>query len=156
MRQRQDVKPSCPCLIEKVISLNEYDIRIVPLTGASEKLNSLNIELGKVQAQFDSVINNLQSALQSERGKISSLSKSVGEASSNAGRMKQTLCSITEVYGKAEQTVFNNINDAGRANQKSPMQIKPPAATSPGVVFSSDLILPDWLQAAVIKFEQSR
>jgi hypothetical protein len=136
----------------------QYEVKIKALNNASERLNSLANSIMKVHGQLDAVRAGLPSGFNATKQQISKTIESVSRSRSNTGKMGQTLQEITDIYKRAEQTAFDTIEKTDKQTQKqnTPLRLRPQPEKSQGVIFLNNLILPDWLQSAVLKYEQRR
>jgi len=143
---------------KKVIEMAQYEIKIKPLINVSERLHALAIDMRKVQGQLDAVRSDMPKGFNNVKQRILNTHESVSRSSTRIERMNITLQEITRIYKKAEQTALNDIKSKETINIKPtiPLRLHTRTGTSQGVVFMSDLILPDWLQMSVLRYEQTR
>jgi chromosome segregation ATPase len=144
----------------KVIEMAQYEIKVKPLADVGDRLNALTANMRKVQEQLDTVRTDMPKGFDNSKQQISATFESVSSLGKRIERMNNTLQEVTRIYKSAEQAAFNDIGNKEIANVKvkpnTPLRLRPQTEVSQGVVFLSDLVLPDWLQMAVLRYEQTR
>ena len=136
----------------------QYVVKIKQLRSLSERMISLEKNIVRVREQLDTIHADLPSGFISTKQQISATIESVRRSSKHTEEMRKVLQNVAEVYGKAEQKAIY-IPDSTEKNVKkpnTPLRLRVRPEKSQGVFFRSNLILPDWLQLAVLKYEQSR
>jgi len=134
-----------------------YEIQVVPLNDASDRINSLAANIKKVQGRLDSVLKEMPKGLGGSKQRISATCKSIGSLNYNADKTAQILREITMIYKKAEQTVYGTNHGGGESSSikmNKPLRLR--TERTQGILFSGNTILPDWLHMAVLKYEQSK
>ena len=136
----------------------QYEVRVKSLTNASDKIRSLAVNLKRTQEQLDNVRARLPAGFTGTKQQVSSTIDSVRRLNSDTGKMAQTLQEIASIYKKAEQSAIGDIKITSTPGLKSttPLRLKQNTEGAQGVLFLSNLVLPDWLQLAVLKYEQTR
>ena len=134
----------------------QYEITTPPLFEAESAFRSLVAELSAVLDQLDGVVSALPESMLDIRRQITAERKEIENLSQFANKLGQTLSDVIDVYARAEQMVFGEADQAER--QQTVFSAVPPTIVhrTYGVFMSGDLVLQDWLQAAVIKYEQSK
>jgi len=133
----------------------QYEIISTPLLDAADTFFLLADGLSKIQQQLCGVLSSLPGSLSDFQQQVALECDTLDKLSSYANQLGQTLIEIIEVYAQAEQTALCGV---GQVKQRpmTPLTLSPPIIRKTyGVFLSSDLILPDWLQSAVMKYEQS-
>jgi len=136
----------------------QYEVRVKPLTNASDKIHSLAVNLNKIYEQLDTVRTGLPSGFTQTKQQIAKTIESVHRSNFEAGKMSQTLQEIAGIYKRAEQSAIGNLTTTSNSEPKliTPLRLKQSPEAPQGVLFISNLALPDWLQMAVLKYEQTR
>jgi len=141
-----------------VSGMAKYKVLIKPLNKSVENIRSLASGLSSVKERLDGVRTGLPSGLESSMREITFTAESVNVLNSFTIKMSSTLQSIAGVYQKAEKTAFDPSPDVNKSsikgNVQQPLRLKTQKAQ--GVLFVGDLTLPDWLQMAVLRYEQSK
>jgi len=140
-----------------VIIMARYEILTVPLDDASDRISSLAVNIKKVQGQLDGVLKEMPKGLGGSKQRISNTAKSVGSLNYSADKTAQTLRETTMIYKRAEQTAYGTSYGGGEPTStklSTPLRLRTERVQ--GVLFSGNTILPDWLQMAVLKYEQSK
>ena len=136
-----------------------YEVSTDRLSEAGDIIISFADDLSGMRERFDGVLLELPDVLNSFNihKKISGDILDISVLSKGLGR---TLKEIADVYCQAEQSAFG-AGDCAILEQRPQPQIapamQPPAIRQTQSVFLfGDLIMPDWLQAAVLRYEQAR
>ena len=135
-----------------------YEISTARIAEAGEDITSFVEALCVLRERLDGIIFELpgDSHIIRQQKQISGRLKDI---SSNAKDAARTLSEITDIYSDAERRAFGGDvkHNKTTADQTPRPSAAPPriARKSSRVTLFSDLIMPDWLQAAVIKYEQS-
>jgi len=139
------------------MSMARYEIHASRLAAAEENLLSLADRLRFLSERIDGIQFELPDDphLVQKKKQISCSVKDICLSVKNIGR---TLTEITAVYANAERCAFGDDDVTGRRVQTDMKILRQPSVVrqSGNVLLFGDLIMPDWLQAAVIKFEQSQ
>jgi len=135
----------------------KYEVSTGPLGIAGDSFSSLATELGTAQERLGAVLSGWPEGLPELRRQLATTSDSISDASRGAQDMARALWEISEIYSQAERCAFND------HAQASPLHaailqpaLLPQLRESSGLLFPGELVLPDWLQMAVLRYEQSR
>jgi len=131
-----------------------YEITSAPLAAASDRLDSLAGGLTAAQEQLGDILPNLSENMHAIRRQVAAERDNIGNLLSYADILGRTLQNIVEIYAKAERLTFGDNDKADPKQQQPPTQQHPLPITRKtyGVTLSSAIIMPDWLQAAVVKY----
>jgi len=136
----------------------QYEIFSAPLTEAVNALHSIAGGLSEVQEQLGGILSDLPENMHGFRQQIAAGCGTIEELCLYAKTLGLTLLEIIEIYARAEQTAFNEVDQNER--RTAAYDITDTLGTPPiihrtyGVLLSGGPVLPDWLQAAVLKYEQ--
>ena len=132
----------------------KYEIHITPLTEAADSIHSIADDLYAVQGRLSSILSEMPECLRGLREQISFDCGAIGDLHFDAKKLSQALLEISEIYEKAERSVFNT--DDNTKQSAAPANVPLPIIYRvQGFFIPGSLILPDWLQVAVLKYEQS-
>jgi len=136
----------------------KYEVYIKPLNKSGDSIRSLAGGLDNVRGRLESVLADLPLGFDSSKRQISAMIESVNNLNSRTVKISQTLDTITGIYKKAEQEAFAASPgiDKTLVKKTTPQPLKLRTGKTQGVLFVGDLTLPDWLQMAVLKYEQSK
>ena len=151
----------------------KYDFSSAPLIEAGEAFRLLAGSLDAIRERLGGVRSDLTGNMPGIGRRISAELEAIADLRLSADKAGRTLLEIVEIYARAEQAAFGGFDEigpaggaafggfgqTGRTGQRQTM--KPGSATpvirrTHGVFLSDALILPDWLQAAVLKYEQTK
>ena len=132
-----------------------YEISAAPLADAGDKIQSFANDLTAIRERLESLFSGLQGSLRGFQQQ-KNISSKISELCISGGNIGRKLTEITEIYANAERLVFDGEDSAGEKHALSPGAAPPIIKSSSSVLLFNDLIMPDWLQAAVIKYEQSQ
>ena len=134
----------------------QYEIFVTPSIEAGNTFHSLSGDFRELQEQLDGILSELPENHYGSKQQIAAISGGVGDLSSYAEKLGQVFLEIIEVYSQAEHSALN-----GKDNLEK--SVLPPSALKPSIVHNTqsvflfgNLLLPDWLQSAVLKYEQSQ
>lgn len=147
-----------------------YDVKTNKITEASAELLSVGRSLDMIRQQLDNITIQQAPTLAVFHRKKQTSSNNLRDASQTAKNFGKTLSEIADIYYSAERAAFideekpasNQTSEQSPARQPAAAQpTTPPIAVptirqSNAVLFSGSLIVPDWLQSAVLRFEQAR
>ena len=135
----------------------QYEFSSANIQEALERFRELSADLNAVHEDLNTVLAQWQDTLPEElRRHLGSAAADVANTANYAESTYQTLEKIVEIYTLAEHSAFEGKD---YQPQKTPTVkiIEPPPGIKPAnTVLFGDLVLPDWLRAAVIKYEQSQ
>ena len=136
----------------------QYEITAAPMIEAGETLSSIADALGKLHEQLSGIASDMPEVLRDVRQQITAQSSAIEDHSSDAKKLGHTLQEITEIYARAEQTSLGE-DDQPERNQSTPntpQNAQPPPIIhkTHRILLTSEILIPDWLQAATIKYEQ--
>ena len=133
----------------------EYEVYTSQLTQAGNSIQSFADDLNAMRERLDGIVIGLPKNLQILRGQ-KQISCNLADMSTYAKRVGRTVSDVVDIYTDADRSAFNG--EAQTTQRRRPRQaVTPPTIRQPnGVLLFGDLITPDWLQAAVLKYEQSR
>ena len=136
----------------------QYEIFSAPLTEAGDALHSISGGLSEVREQLSGILSDLPEDMHGFRQQIAAECGTIEELCLYAKMLGLTLLEIIEIYARAEQTAFN---EAAQNERRPAVNDIPDTLGTPpiirrtyGVLLSGGPVLPDWLQAAVLKYEQ--
>jgi len=136
----------------------QYEIYSAPLKEAGDALHSIAVGLSEVREQLSGILSDLPESMHGFRQQISAECGTIEELCLYAETLGLTLLEIIEIYARAEQTAFNEVDQNER--RTAAYNIPDTPMTPPiihrtyGVLLTGGPVLPDWLQAAVLKYEQ--
>ena len=140
--------------------MGRYEVSTGTLTEVGERLLTLSNNLDSIRERLDRVNFEREDSLIEFRRRKQASAENLREASLSAKKFGNTLSEIATVYYDAERSAFGEEQHTvtpgtGRAGI-TPTPTIPTLRQSNSVVFSGNLIVPSWLQSAVIKYEQAR
>ena len=137
----------------------QYEFFSELLAEAGGALHSIAVGLSEVREQLGGILADLPDSMHGFRQQISAECGTIEELYLYANTLGLTLLEIIEIYTRAEQTAFNEVaqNEQRTAvyNKSNTPGTPPIIHRTYGVLLSGGPVLPDWLQAAVLKYEQS-
>ena len=134
-----------------------YEVSTAPLTEAGEQIQSFANDLDAAQEKLYRIFSELPENLRALKQQRH-ITGGMKDLCVYAGSIARTLFGITEIYTNAERSALGGGDYAEDKQAKQTSKAaKPPQIIQKtnGVLLFGDLIMPDWLQAAVIKYEQS-
>ena len=135
----------------------EYNVSTGALCEAGDCFSALAAELDSAHERLDAVLAALPENLLDLRKHLAGAGDSVSEASKKARGFGRALWEISEIYSRAEGAAFAERNEgAGAQTEDMRSNTPPPIRTPSGVSLFGDLIMPEWLQVAVMKYAQSQ
>ena len=135
----------------------EYNVKTGPLDEAGEDLSVLAGEFGRYREGLDSVLANLPEGMSGMRRHLTAAKDSLFEISKQTRDTGKVLYGIADHYTRAERSAMGglhrgmNINPAGQQTTTMPK-----IRGSSGVVLFDRTVMPDWLQMAVLEYEQTQ
>ncbi|MCL2151791.1 MAG: hypothetical protein FWH57_02350 [Oscillospiraceae bacterium] len=132
-----------------------YDITSGPLVEAGDALRLIADGLDEAREQLCGILSDLPKPLGALRSQITAECEAVEGLRLSAMKFEQVLIEVLDVYARAERSTLGGSGQTQRQPDRRLTHPPPIAHRMYGVLFSSCLILPDWFQAAVIKYEQS-
>ena len=135
----------------------EYSVKTGPLNEAGENFSIFAGELGMFKEKLDTILSKWQEGMPELRRQLAGSKESINEISRQSRNIGKTLYEITDFYIRAERSAISgHIRDLNiNIIDKQPV-ILPNIRSSSGVVVFERRILPDWLQLAVLEYEQSQ
>ena len=134
-----------------------YEVSTEQLAKAGDKIVSFAGDLDVFQEKLGVILSELPEKL-GDFQKHKKIAAELMDMSASANRLGQTLTETAEIYSHAERTAFADDGYAkpDHAPQPPPApRRKMPTIRQPqSVLLFGDLIMPDWLQAAVLRYEQ--
>jgi|GEM_PF-2757251 len=134
----------------------QYEISTMPLIEAADKIKSVIDELSMAQRKIDGIISELPEKLCGFRQRMAAESETIEQSCMYAGKLRQVSLEAAEIYAQAERLAFSGKSPAKQQTTKLPAPLPPIVRKTHGVFFKGDLVMPDWLMAAVIKYEQAQ
>jgi len=132
----------------------QYEFYHASLLEALEQFNNLTTGLNAAYDQLNEVLAQWQDSLPELRRQLAFTADNVVSAADGARRAGQALENIAEAYAKAERQVYDGVNVS---SQQTALLTSPPHISKPnGKVLFTDTVMPNWLQIAVIKYEQAQ
>jgi len=139
-----------------LIYMARYEVKVLPLSEAGERINSLVSGINNVQGRLDSILVELPPGLRCLKPQISATRESASSLHSLGGKMGRTLQELSVIYKKAEQTAFGTSHSAVKTTTRPNTPLRLRTERTQGMLFTGNLFLPDWLQMAVLKYEQTK
>jgi len=140
--------------------MGQYEVTPALLKEAADVIRLIADGLGAVRDQLGGALSGLNESMPDARRQMAISCEAAGDLRLSAERLEQTLREATEAYTRAEMSASDYLSETGQ-DAKAGRQPAAQAARLPavvrknyGVLLSSDLVMPDWLQAAVLKYEQ--
>jgi len=134
----------------------QYEIYALPLIESGNMLCALADDLKEAEGRLDAILGDLSESLHGLRKQICAERGKIAEISACAKELGRALLEITDVYAQAERYFsgggeYSDLNAATLPTPPAPIVHRTNA-----VLMFSKLVLPDWLQTAVIRYEQSQ
>lgn len=133
-----------------------YEITASPINDAAEKIKLFANDLNTLSERLDSIFIELPQSthLTQQKRQISGNLRNISTQSASLG---QALDGVIEVYTNAERSAFGNTERTKAVGAVQPTISQPSILRqSNSVLMFGDLVTPDWLQTAVLKYEQSK
>ena len=132
----------------------QYEVSTNPLISASESINSIASKLQNIHGQMETICAEIPTGMHDLKRSISIRVTSVQEALRRTSDFGKALAEVADAYAYAEQNAFNDtdLNRQEATTRSASATIVTEKRNS--VVFTDSVPMPDWLKAAVIKFEQ--
>jgi hypothetical protein len=135
----------------------QYSIETGPLNEAGEDFSVLAIELDKYRDRIGSVLSQWQEGLPELQRQLAGAMESTLNISRNARTLGLVLYEIIDCYIQAERTASSGYDqDLSMPSAPSGHALLPNVRKSTGFVPLERTVLPDWLQIAVLEYEQSQ
>jgi len=132
----------------------KYEVSTARLIDAGADFKRFSGGMDDVRRRIDRVITALQDdSLFELKKQLIKETDAVSAAAADAGKMGQTLADVSDIYNRAERSAFAGGETEPAA---SPAASVPPIRRPSGFLYFGDLIMPDWLTAAVLRYEQSQ
>ena len=140
--------------------MSKYEVNTSGLVDVESELQALSRSLDALMRRLNDIPIGRASGLDEFRHRKQASVENLREASLSAKNFGHALSEIAKVYYDAERSAFADEQHtvtpgAGRAGIVPALTI-PTLRQSNSVVFSGNLIVPNWLQSAVIKYEQAQ
>ena len=136
-----------------------YEISTDSLFEAEEMMRSCGDDFRMLCERLDRINLDIQEFQHLYREQ-KRMSGSMVDISADIVRIEQTLSQIAAIYAKAENSVFDCDSLAATARSRNPatseQQLPKIIRRTNEVVLFGDLLMPDWLKVAVLKYEQSQ
>ena len=141
----------------------QYEISATPLIKASDEIFVIANSICALREQYDDILSGLPECLYDTRQQLASNSGAIEEIGLCVKSLGQTLEAVVEIYAQAEQNALNDDDSiisqqvtaaviAPQLITPAPVTPRPLAGNTHGVLLSSGLVLPDWIQAAVLEY----
>ena len=135
----------------------QYSVKTGPLNEAGEDFSVLAGDLGRIREGLDILLSKWPEGMSGLRRQLAGVKDSIQEISKKTRDAGMALYEISDFYTRAERTAFDANNREPGINPAKKQHISPPKIrSSSGVVMFERTILPDWLQMAVLEYEQSQ
>lgn len=135
----------------------QYNVKTISLDEASECFSIFAGDLGRYCEGIDSMLSKFPDEMTGFRKQLAGRKESLIELSRNIRKVGVTLCDVADHYSRAEHNVMSGQSHEIKAARRRTAAIAvPKIRNSSGAVLFERTVMPDWLQAAVMKYEQSR
>ena len=135
----------------------QYEFNSDSVPEALERFRELTVELNTAHEDLNAILTQWQDTVSEElRRYLASVAVDVGAAVNCADRIYLALEQIAEIYALAEHSAFDEKDYHSQKTLPPTIMAQPTTIKSVDTVLFGDLVLPDWLRAAVIKYEQSQ
>ena len=136
--------------------MSQYSVKTNILNESGDNLDSLARELNIYHERINNVLSQCSEELTDQRTRLSIVSESVNELSWKSKKFSSTLFDIIDHYTHAERFAFNgDMNNIFKDKLNLKTVTLPKIRRSSGPIFFERSIIPDWLQMAVLKYEQA-
>jgi len=137
--------------------LTEYNVNTRLLNEAGDELSILSADLDKFLERLDSVLLQLSKDVEKEQRQLLGIRESLSELSGKTNGLGIAIYTIIDVYTQAERLALGEYRQEIRKYSAKKYSTKiPNIRNASGVVMLNRTVLPDWLQEAVLKYEQSQ
>lgn len=133
----------------------QYEFDSASLLQAQEEFRDLADGLSTALDELKAVLDRWRDDPPELRRRLALTADSVSGAIAYAKRTGQIMEEIAEVYEQADSMAFEGGRHQPQQPDPPPDAKHPKARRPAGAIIFGDLIMPDWLCAAVIKYEQS-
>ena len=133
----------------------DYEVSIKKLSEIGGELESFSNDLTGLQESFNSILAGFPIGLDEMRRRISVTGASVSEITLASKRLRTTLADIADVYALAERDAMGSADNKTIA-PKTQLSTPKIVDTKNSVMLTGSIVMPHWLQVAVLKYEQSQ
>ena len=135
----------------------QYEVHIPRLCESGENFKMLAVGLDSISRRMENVITALQKeSLLKVKKQLITEKDSILKTAAHANTMGRMLLEISDIYALAEKTAFSDAVPV-QVQQRQEFPVVTPNIIKPvGLLLFGELLLPDWIQMAIIKYEQSQ
>ena len=136
--------------------MSQYEILTEHLLEAEEQFRTVAAGLGEQCERLEAVAAEWPENLTELHQQLACIAEAVNVASGYANEIARTLQEIAEIYAQAERSAFK---DEHKHNNRTTAVAEALASTirmPSALLTTGDLIMPDWLVLAVLKYMQSQ
>ena len=134
----------------------QYEVHIEALREAAEHFGSAAGQLDAQNDRLGAVLGELSESLTELRQQLATSKNSIGETTTKTREISLTLKEISEIYAGAERIAFADVNSES-SHPAAPKPLATPITVKkPAFVLFENILMPEWLQIAVLKYEQSQ
>jgi len=145
----------CEQLKVEMIVMAQYEVFTNRLNRPIDGFASLSAELDSIYRRLDAISVNLDVNMHEIKRPLLALSKSISGTSRDARRASDTLLEVSRIYGKAERSAFGDHASGNQTRSAGLSADTPPQISKTSrVLMFGDVLLPEWLQSAVLEYER--
>lgn len=135
----------------------QYSVKTGPLSEAGEEFLMLAGDFGRHREGLDSMLSRWPEGLSGLRRQLTKTKESIYEISKKTRSTGMVLHEITDHYTRAERSAISgHVRDLNRHATGQQLVPLPSIRSSSGAVMFERTVMPDWLQIAVLEYEQSQ
>ena len=134
----------------------QYSVDPGLLYETADEFSRLAAELDSARERLGTVLADWQESVPDWlRRQLTGTGETVGDASRKAASMGRALCAISDGYARAERSVFSSREQEVPAVPGIRAAAAPAIRRAAWLPLTGDIILPEWLQIATLRYEQS-
>jgi len=135
----------------------EYKVNTGLLSEAGDNISTLITELRRYEERIASVVMRLPEGTIAIKRQLDLSREKMSDLCRNSKNLGRTLYEIADVYSRAEQnSSFDEYRNKNTPGTKLKKPVLPKIRNSTGSIMFNNTILPNWLQMAVLEYEQTR
>jgi len=138
----------------------QYEVATKALLDAGEQFESALSQLNNLTMRLEATLADWPEALPDLREALAKEIDGVHKLSADTRNVSRTLYEIVDIYTDAERTAFHPQASTGSGDMHAAPAINtatPPAIRdNPALLLFGEIVMPEWLQMAVLRYEQSQ
>lgn len=132
----------------------KYEVNTSQLLDAAIVLGSVSGDLKQLRVRMDGIFAAIPRSVTDTRPQASAVSGAIEDLSVVGNKLRSTLEDAAEIYSQAEKSEMGSFDGTHQLPREITGLLPPIAPRNSGVLFKSNLVLPKWLQVALLRYEQ--